>query len=355
MRDLIDELQAGLASGAGFALLTVVDEQGSTPRAGGARMIVRADGSISGSIGGGLLEATMMREAAEAIGRRRSRVVAIDLDGRSVDEPVMLCGGRAAVLIAYIPPRLPALASVLDALADALRAGDRAWLFMACAPAPGDTDVSYWLLREGGDVAGDSPPEAVDLRALASGAGPQGWMPLPDDRRAHVELVEPAPAVLVCGAGHVAQALAPVADGVGFRVVVMDDRPEFADARRFPKAVQVRLLPSFEEAFSGLAVDGRSLIVIVTRGHQHDMTVLVQALRTPARYVGLMASRTKRERMLAALRERGFAETDIERIHTPIGLPIAAETPAELAISIVAELIQERAASVREGPRASAT
>ena len=237
----------------------------------------------------------MMREAVKAIGLRRSRVVAVELDGRSVDEPAMLCGGRATVLIAHIPSRLPALASVLDALADALRRGERAWLFTVCGPAPGDTDVSYWLLREGGEVAGEAPPEALDLRAVASVAGPQGWMPLPDGRRAHVELVEPAPAVLVCGAGHVAQALAPVAAGVGFRVVVMDDRPEFADARRFPEEIQVRQLPSFEEAFSGLAVDERSLVVIVTRGHQHDMTVLVQALRTPARYVGLMASRAERE------------------------------------------------------------
>jgi xanthine dehydrogenase accessory factor len=352
MRELIDDLQAELLAGEGFALLTVIDEQGSTPRASGARMIVRADGSISGSIGGGLLEATMMSEAVAAIGRRRSRVVAIDLDGRRVDEPAMLCGGRATVLVAYVPPEEPVLASVLDALADALRLGERAWLIAVCASAPGDTDVSYWLVREDGEVVGEAAPDPSDWEAVASEAGAQGWMPLPDGRRAHVELVEPAPAVLVCGAGHVAQALAPVAAGVGFRVVVMDDRPEFADARRFPGAVQVRQLQSFEEAFSGLSVDERSLVVIVTRGHQHDLTALVQALRTPARYVGLMASRAKRERMIAALLERGFHEADIQRIHSPIGLPIDAETPAELAISIVAELIQTRAASAREDPRA---
>jgi len=141
----------------------------------------------------------------------------------------------------------------------------------------------------------------------------------------------------------VAASLAPVAAGLGFDVVVVDDRPEFATAARFPAAGRVLLLDSLDDVFSVLPADERSFVVVVTRGHQHDASVLAQALRTPAPYVGLMASRSKWATMAASLREQGFDDDDLARVHTPIGLPIGAESPAELAISIAAELIKARA------------
>jgi xanthine dehydrogenase accessory factor len=145
----------------------------------------------------------------------------------------------------------------------------------------------------------------------------------------------------VCGAGHVGRAVAPLLAGLGFRVVVVDDREDFASAERFPGAEVV--VRSFDGALAAVGADERAYVVIVTRGHVHDLGVCVQALRVGARYVGVMGSHAKRARMRAALRAAGFDEGAIGRIHSPIGVAIGAETPAELAVSIAAELVQARA------------
>ncbi len=344
MRELVDRLLPELERGEPFILLTVIDEQGSTPRAAGASMIVRADGSTAGTIGGGLLEAIGIAAAADALGRRGSVVVPVKLGGRDIQGPEMVCGGDATILVAYVPPHDAALSAIAAALGE-LQPGDAAWLLTACATAPGDTQVSQWLWRDGRLVAGAPAPD-VDL-APATEAD-RSAVTLTDGRRVRAERLEAPSAVIICGAGHVGQALAPVTAGVGFRVIVLDDRPEYADPHRFPHGTLVNVIPEFDDAFAGLTVTEHTLIVVVTRSHRHDLTALVQALHTPARYIGLMSSRAKRKLMVEALRERGFGDADLERIHSPIGVAIAAETPAELAISIVAELIQARASWVDE-------
>ena len=147
----------------------------------------------------------------------------------------------------------------------------------------------------------------------------------------------------ICGSGHVGQQVAQVAEMVDFQTVIIDDRPELVNRERFPDAYALKTVESFENCFAGFDIDGDSYIVIVTRGHLFDKIVLEQALRTRAGYVGMMGSKSKRKQILEALRDQGFAEEDIARIHSPIGLPILASTPSEIAVSIVAELIQTRA------------
>jgi xanthine dehydrogenase accessory factor len=126
--------------------------------------------------------------------------------------------------------------------------------------------------------------------------------------------------------------------------VVVDDRPDFADARRFPDADRVVVADSFEGVVETLSVDEDSYLVIVTRGHAHDKSVLAQALRTKAGYVGMIGSKKKVADTHRALNEEGFSSTDLARVHAPIGLAIGAETPEEIAVSIAAEMIQARAA-----------
>jgi len=129
---------------------------------------------------------------------------------------------------------------------------------------------------------------------------------------------------------------------VGFPVVVVDDREEFADAGQFPEAREVRCMP-FGGVMARLPVDVHAFVVIVTRGHLYDKEVLGQALRTEARYIGMIGSRRKRDLIYKRLLEEGFTEEDLARVHSPIGLDIGAETPEEIAVSIVAELIDVRA------------
>jgi xanthine dehydrogenase accessory factor len=162
-------------------------------------------------------------------------------------------------------------------------------------------------------------------------------------------LVEPLcseGSVFIFGAGHIAGELAPLAKLVGFRTIVLDDRQEFASRARFPSADTVLVLDSFEKALDGLDIDEESYLVIVTRGHAHDKTVLGQALATKVGYIGMIGSRSKRDAVYEALLEEGLTRADFERVHSPIGLDIGAETPEEIAVSIVSELIQARSGTI---------
>jgi xanthine dehydrogenase accessory factor len=347
VRELLDQALRLLERGEPFALVTLVSRRGSAPRAAGARMLVRRDGAIAGTVGGGLLEATAMREAAEVIAAGESRVIAVDLHGTSVGGSAMLCGGTTQLLVAHVPSGAAELQAVLQALKAAVRDGRRARLFTFFSAAVGPTGVAYGLLPDGGTPVGELPLAARELEALAGEVLRHGPAELPDGRRLTVEDVVPPVTVLVCGAGHVGRALAPVAAAAGFSVDVLDDRAEFASTERFPAADRVLVLDSFDQTFARLAVTAATFVVIVTRGHAHDFSVLRQALRSPAGYIGLMGSSAKRAKIFAALHDEGFSATDLQRIHTPIGLPIGAETPAELAVSITAELIKVRAETRR--------
>ena len=148
--------------------------------------------------------------------------------------------------------------------------------------------------------------------------------------------------VFLFGAGHVSQQVADLAARVNFRTVVLDDREEFANPQRFPKADQIVVPSSFEQAFAGLEIDSDSYVVIVTRGHLHDKTVLERALRTKAGYIGMIGSRRKRDMLYQALLSEGFTREDIDRVCCPIGLNIGGDTPEEIAVSIVAQLIKVR-------------
>lgn len=341
MREILDDVLALLDAGEDFALVKLAGDSGSTPRAAGAEMVVRRDGSIAGTIGGGLLEHTMRREAAAVLEVRQARLVDLRLAGRDLaSDEEMVCGGAAEVLVSYVAPGDPALREVLAGAAAARAARRRAWLY-TLLPADEEGAVEYCLLGADGEVTGAPACDPQALRAAVGKVAVHGSATLQDGRRVLVEQMAPPPTAVVCGGGHVGRALAPAALAAGFAVTVLDDREEFADPRRFPGARTV--LGPFAGALERIGVDEDAYVVIVTRGHTHDMDVLVQALRTPARYVGLMASRSKRARMVAALREAGFGDADVARVHSPIGLDIGAETPAELAVSIVAEMIGVRA------------
>ena len=158
----------------------------------------------------------------------------------------------------------------------------------------------------------------------------------------YLERIRPRGTVYIFGAGHVGVCVAHLAAYVGFTVVVIDDRSEFANAERVPEAAEIVVVDSFADEFSSLSLDSDSYVVIVTRGHAHDRTVLVQALRSQAGYVGMIGSRRKTHVIFQALLKEGFAREDLSRVHAPIGLPIGGETPEEIGVSIVAEMVSVR-------------
>jgi xanthine dehydrogenase accessory factor len=250
--DIYQEVVRIKAEGEDAALVTVVTAEGSTPRGEDAKMLVRADGSIMGTIGGGKIEARVIKEAVEGLRK---------------DEPQRLCF---------------------------------------------------------------SLKERWELEMIYGG-----------DTEVFIEPILSLPTLYIFGGGHIAITLAKVGKMIGFKIAVIDDRPEFAHPERFPEA-ELTLAEDFAKSFQKLKINKLSYIVIVTHGHKGDEAVLEGALATEAKYIGMIGSRAKNQIVFSNLLAQGISQKQLGRVHTPIGLNIHAQTTDEIAISILAEIIQTR-------------
>ncbi len=331
-----------LDKGEAFVLATIINHSGSTPRTSGSKMIVTAGGRGIGTIGGGRLEAGAMSRAAEMIRFGQSARMSFDLSHDTVDSMDMICGGQAEVLLDCVSPTEMnrAVFNRWRRMLDERQKGSLFIIVMGSENQVGTT--AHCLATVDGEIVGDFPlPDMEREKVLALAAESSTVRTLAFDGAFVV--IEPTQRVCTAylfGAGHVARATAAVAAVVGFRVSVADDREEYANRKRFRDASEIRVLERFDDAFSGLSVNRDDFIVILTRGHLHDKTVLAQALKTGAGYIGMIGSQRKRDAIYRALFKEGFSKRDIDRVHSPIGLSIGAETPEEIAVSIVAEMIQ---------------
>ncbi len=328
-----------LDQGEAFAWVTVLQTQGSAPRHAGAAMLVRAGGSITGTIGGGPLEAAAINRALEVIETGQS--VLMEFDSAELG---MACGGGGLVFIDYVDSARSAIREVLGGLLGLLSDGRRGWL-VTLLPEGDDESapVRRCLIDSDGSIIGDPVCAPANLRRPVESGGTYDRIVAGVPGKTHVQPVGTRGTAYVFGAGHCGQKLVPVLGTVGFFTVVVDDRGDFADRARFPTADRIVVPESFDGAVEALPIDEDSYVVILTRGHLYDKIVLEQALRTRAGYVGMIGSKKKIAGILQALREEGFSPDDIDRMYAPIGLPIGAETPEEIALSIAAELVQVRA------------
>lgn len=341
MKALFREMAKLLQDGESFVVATIFDKTGSAPRAAGAKMVVRLDGSISGTIGGGLLEANAMKLAREAMASRRTTIQAFDLSGKDAAAMDMICGGKGEVLIDYVDAADESNRAVCRAATEALESKEKAWLVTAFGKD--QASRQQCLVRRDGTLVGRLDADPTFLAKLTAGPAKISiHAEALDGPRFLVEPLRRAGTAYVFGAGHVSQRIAPLCETVGFRTVVLDDRPEYASRERFPQPTELVVLKVFDP-LPALPVDEDSYLVIVTRGHLHDRTVLEQALRTKAGYIGMIGSKRKRDAVYQALLEQGCRREDLARVRSPIGVDILAETPEEIAVSIVGEMIKVRA------------
>jgi xanthine dehydrogenase accessory factor len=257
----------------------------------------------------------------------------------------MICGGSVEVLLDPLAPAPEHIAIFERWSRMAVEGGEGAFVSaILCAEQGRIAHIDHALVEADGRLHGRLPLSDAGRKALAQAVRTATAMVTMtvEDLFMIVEPIRPPQTVYLVGAGHVSQPTAHLAALVGFRVVVFDDRLAFANRERFPDADEVRVLADFEHPFDSLAIDTHSFIVIITRGHLYDKVVLSRALRTNAGYIGMIGSLRKREAIFGSLLKEGFSQADLARVHSPIGLDIAAETPAEIAVSIVAEMIRER-------------
>lgn len=342
MAHVIQQALKLLRGGHPLVEATVIMHSGSTPRAAGAKMVIDHEGKGYGTVGGGLLEAVVLQTAMEVVATGRSRILTFDLTGEDAASMDMICGGRTKILLDLVIPG-PEVFALFEERCRALAEGRRRFFLTLLEGSQDEMrTVTRCLLEPGIPVAGLPQEFEAQVRAQA---GHTSYLSViaAEDKTVVVEAVGAVRTVYLFGAGHVAAFTAHFAARVGFRVVVVDDRADFANSQRFPDAFQIRVVADFDSAFENLGVDANAFIIIVTRGHVHDQTVLAGALATKAAYIGMIGSRRKRDTIYQALLEQGFSPAQLQRVHSPIGLPINAETPEEIAVSIVAEIIRGRA------------
>ena len=249
--DIYEELTTLKKEDRACALATIVQAVGSSPQRAGAKMLVRDDGTISGTLGGGCIEEQVRQLSLLALQDRTTRTVPFDL---TETESGLVCGGQIVIFI---------------------------------------------------------------------------------------EPVFPDPRLVIIGAGHVGKALASVARFSGYRTTVIDDREEYANPAHIPDASEV-IINDFADPLRGVVIGRETNVVIATRGHTNDLDALKAVLQTPAGYIGLVGSRRKKAILFGNLLGAGFPREEIERVIIPVGLPIGSVTPEEIAISIMAQIIENR-------------
>jgi len=353
----LDEL---LTKGETVAVATIVDVKGSVPREVGAKMIIHPYGRHVGTVGGGCGEADVIKAGLEAIQTGAPTTVRVDLTEEISMQALGVCGGIMDVFVERMSAEARGLAadmtsqtSWVAALLASVRAREPVALATVVAGPSAGKRAVIWLDRP---PLGDLGLGELEARAIADAQevlrnrqhkllrypdlSPAGrHVRSPAAVSVFVEVQRRAPELLIVGAGHIAVPLAQIAALCDFAVTVLDDRPSFADPARFPAARRVIAAP-LRETVRDLPMDADTFVVLVTRGHSHDVECLLEVLDRPVAYIGMIGSQRRVDAVFKLLaEEQGIDPAKFDRVYAPIGLDIGARTPAEIAVCIMAEII----------------
>jgi len=331
MKDTIYEVIEGyMDEGKTGSIATIISRDGSSPRDVGAKMFIGEDGKIHDTIGGGGLEYKVQKQAMATMGHEEPQLIKIKMDGEEVASDGMICGGNVEV---FLEPALRKHRQLYQRLEHLEKNGKKGVLITSLRG-----EFMKTLIERDMRITGDPMDASNDSNLFQnhiSNITPQ------ITSKTLVETIHPSPLLYIFGAGHVSQFIAPLATNVGFQVTVIDDRHQFANRERFPDAHQV-IVEEFQEVFNKLSFTGEEYVVIVTRGHQNDRDVLEKSLKRETKYLGMIGSRRKVKMILEHMKECGYPPEKVDNVYSPIGLLIKAETPQEIAVSIVGELITVR-------------
>jgi len=354
MQDIYSEIVKVLEKNEKLALATLITRVGSAPRAVGAKYLIKEDGTSFGSIGGGCVEAEVWQEAQMVMAKGEGRLLRFNLTSEQLAEGGLICGGNIDI---FVEPLREEFLDIYQEVAKIQQKGGSALLatLISVDDAFPKGESSKVLMKASGERIGHIfDGKKIEQRILKEREtllkGNKPTVIVFDSEEENYPwkkmevLLEPIfsePTVYIFGAGHVSQQLAPIVKRVDFKVVVIDDREMFANRGRFPDADEV-IVSEFEKCFDQLNIDGSSYIVIVTRGHLYDGFVLEQAIKTNARYIGMIGSKKKIQTLYQNLIKKGIYKETLDRVYAPIGIDINSETPEEIAVSIVAQLIKVR-------------
>ena len=321
MKQLLSRIHQAISTGEAAVLVTLVSQSGSAPRGVGTAMAILHNGEQIGTIGGGSLEYRAAQHAREQLKGAPDMVVAFDVHA---DHTITAgeAGGRVSALFRNFSGEsgLRLIAQALSAIENGIEA------YLVCPIQDGSAGESRVVLAEQivTQLSLDQAPKQAVLME-----GEPNWF---------IEPLLNEPRVILFGGGHVAQKMAQQLFFLDYRVWVVEDRAEYADTALFPLAERVLCVP-YGEAETLLSICARDHAIVMARGHETDYAILKWLLKTPVDYVGCIGSRKKVQLTRDKLQKDGFSERELSRLHAPIGLDIGAETPAEIAVSVSAEMI----------------
>jgi xanthine dehydrogenase accessory factor len=340
MRDVLQDLEAAIRGRQPVAYTALVEPRGSTPQKPGATMLVFPDGSQTGTLGGGCVEAEVKRRSLFLLDEGRPEIVTFRLDDDYGWDDGLICGGRMKMLVDPVRPGDDV--GYYDALTARVAEGKGFTEAVVLEPeASGGKPADRWLVDEDGSIAAHRGSDNLPAGLLSN------VKPLSQRPRAYVSAgVSYLPRLhrsrlVIVGGGHVGQKVAELANDADFEVWIVDDREEYCSTERFPFAKRLLVGP-LDETLRGLTVDEDTFCIIVTRGHHHDEEALSLLAKTPARFIGMIGSRRKIRLIYDDLLREGIPRECLERVHAPLGLEIGSQTVPEIAVSIVAELIAHR-------------
>jgi xanthine dehydrogenase accessory factor len=343
MQKLLTDLVDALSAGRPVVYCRLVETRGSTPQKAGAAMLVFADGSQAGTLGGGCVEAEVKRQALAGLDSGRAEVVSFQLDNDYGWDDGLICGGRMQILIE--PLTKAEQGDYFRAYLQLLQRGEG-----CCEAVVFDSGKSE--LASPACYLFDAQERliAADLQANRQAAPPEvveGLPPLAERPRPRAEHgiaylpVLPRCRMLIVGGGHIGQAVGNWACDLGFDVWVVDDREEYVSPARFPRAERL-ICGEIGPTLKNLEIAPDTYCIIVTRGHNHDEEALFHLVNRQARYVGLIGSRRKIKLIFDDLEAEGVSPEALAKVYAPLGIDIGSQTVPEIAVSILAELISHR-------------
>jgi xanthine dehydrogenase accessory factor len=338
MREIRDDVQRWLARGDRVALATVVATRRSAPRPVGAKLAISAQGELAGSVSGGCVENEVYEYAQEVLAGAPPRLLTYGISDDLALSVGLPCGGEIDVFVEEA--RRP----LAERLMQVVESNERAVVLTVLA---GDDLGAELLVTEDGERIGDAPEELAESAPELISRGRSGVVQIAG-RDVFADVYGPPPRLLIYGAVDTAEALCRAAQEIGWRPIVADARARFATSERLPSAEEI-VVAWPEETLAQVRPDDATAIVILTHDDKFDVPMISGALETDAFYIGALGSRRNQERRRERLLEAGVDEAALERVSGPCGLDVGAQTPAETAISILAEIMAVRAG--REGGR----
>lgn len=334
MRELLDQLDLWLERGEQIALATVVRTMGSSPRQVGAHMAVTATGGMVGSVSGGCVEGAVFTACQTTLNTGTAQLLRFGVADQTAWDVGLACGGTIEVFVqplgyyatirAALHKHQPLAVATLIAGPEALGHQLLIWPDGRCEATLGAAALDHAVAQIAQDLLVQGHTRLIEVTDLGA--------------TVFIESFVPAPVLYLVGGVHIALALVPMARLVGFRTVVVDARAAFASAERFSHADDL-IVAWPDEALAG-RLDERSAVAVLTHDPKLDDPALRVALDSPTRYIGALGSKTTHQRRLDRLRASGLSESQLMRIHGPIGLALGAKTPEEIAVSILAEIVK---------------